>query len=103
MLARGIISPPPTTEPADPFAPDPTMWPEAPAWLFPSVMVLVGLVVAGIIVMLVLWRRSVVLERRERAQRPPTEWVDLSKLDKKGRWEDDGPALDAPDEGRSAE
>ena len=45
------------------------------------------------IVLVVMWRKSVVIAKREREAKGPTEWVDLSKLDKKGSWEDDGPKL----------
>jgi hypothetical protein len=80
--------PSPTTEP-DPFNPDVTIWPDAPGWLFPTVMVFTGLVVAAVVVLLVMWRKSVSVQRAEREAKGPTQWVDLSKLDKKGRWEDD--------------
>src|SRR6187402_1922 len=76
-----------TVEP-DPFAPDVTIWPEPPEWLFPSIMVLVVVTVIAMIVLAVLWIKSVRVQRAEAAQKPKTEWVDLSKLDKKGRWED---------------
>ena len=76
-----------TVEP-DPFAPDVTMWPEPPDWLFPAIIVLVVVTAITITVLAVLWIKSVRVQRAEAAQRPKTEWVDLSKLDKKGRWED---------------
>ena len=37
-----------TVEP-DPFAPDVTIWPEPPEWLFPSIMVLVVVTVIAMI------------------------------------------------------
>ena len=48
-----VLSPPPTptTEP-DPFNPDVTIWPEAPDWLFPTVMVFTGLIIAAVVVLL---------------------------------------------------
>ena len=76
-----------STEP-DPFAPDVTIWPEPPEWLFPAIMVLVALTVITVVVLAVLWIKSVRVQRAEAASKPKTEWVDLSKLDKKGRWED---------------
>ena len=100
MRAWTVLSPSPSPSASyapDPFAPDPTIWPEAPSWLFPSVMTAAGVVLVAITVLLVLWRRSIVIERRARAARPTTEWVDLSKLNKRGRWEDHGPTLDEPD------
>ena len=72
----------------DPFAPDVTIWPEPPEWLFPSIMVLVVVTAIAIVVLGVLWIKSVRVQRAEAASKPKTEWVDLSKLDKKGRWED---------------
>jgi len=78
----------------DPFNPDVTIWPEAPGWLFPAVMIAAGVCAAVIVALIVMWRRAVVVQRHEREAKGPTQWVDLSKLDKKGRWEDDGPALD---------
>jgi hypothetical protein len=85
-----VLSPPPTptTEP-DPFNPDVTIWPEAPDWLFPTVMVFTGLIIAAVVVLLVMWRKSVTVQRAEREAKGPTKWIDLSKLDKKGRWDDD--------------
>ena len=80
--------PTPTTEP-DPFNPDVTIWPEAPDWLFPTVMVFTGLIIAAVVVLLVMWRKSVTVQRAEREAKGPTKWIDLSKLDKKGRWDDD--------------
>ena len=76
-----------TVEP-DPFAPDVTIWPEPPEWLFPSIMVLVVLTAIAMVVLAVLWIKSVRVQRQEAAEKPKTDWVDLSKLDKKGRWED---------------
>jgi hypothetical protein len=77
----------PTTEP-DPFNPDVANWPPPPPWLFPAVMVLLAIVVLVALVLLGMWIKSVRVARAERAAKPPTQWVDLSKLDKKGRWED---------------
>ena len=45
-----------------------------------------GMVVA---ILLYMWRKSIVIEREERAKKPPVEWVDLSKLQKGGRWADE--------------
>jgi hypothetical protein len=84
-----LPSPSPTATEPDPFNPDVTIWPDAPGWLFPTVMVFTGLVVAAVVVLLVMWRKSVSVQRAEREAKGPTQWVDLSKLDKKGRWEDD--------------
>jgi len=87
----------PTPEPSysnDPFNPDVTIWPEAPGWLFPTIMVALVVMAVIVITLVVMWRRSVVITNREREAKGPTQWVDLSKLDKKGHWEDDGPALD---------
>jgi hypothetical protein len=80
--------PTPTTEP-DPFNPDVTIWPDAPDWLFPTVMVFTGIIIAAVVVLMVMWRKSVTVQRAEREAKGPTEWIDLSKLDKKGRWNDD--------------
>jgi hypothetical protein len=99
MRLGGTFPPSPSpTYSNDPFAPDVTIWPDAPDWLFPLVMVLVAIVALVIAVLIVLWRRSILIERREREAKGPTQWVDLSKLDKKGRWEDDGPPLDPPEQ-----
>lgn len=98
-MALGVVVPPspsPTVS-NDPFNPDVTIWPEAPGWLFPTVMVALVIVIAVVIALLVMWRKSVVFEKRQREAKGPTEWVDLSKLDKKGRWEDQEPTLDNPD------
>lgn len=98
MKLGGSVSPSPSPSYSnDPFNPDVTIWPEAPDWLFPTVMVATGVVVAIVIVLIVMWRKSVTVQRAEREAKGPTQWVDLSKLDKKGRWEDDGPKLDEPD------
>ena len=104
MLVGATVSP--TPEPSysnDPFAPDPTIWPEAPGWLFPMIMVGLVLVTIAVVALLIMWRKSVLVEREIRAERGPTEWIDLSKLDKKGRWEDQDPtpdpnAIEEPDE-----
>lgn len=94
MLA-GDISPEPFPLPAqdplapDPFAPDPTVWPPAPDWLAPTVFTVLGVAVLAVVVLLVLWRRSIVMERRRRAEEQAQEWVDLSKLDRKGNWRED--------------
>lgn len=90
MGARTAPSPEPSYS-NDPFAPDPTIWPEAPSWLFPTVMTFFAIVLVGVIVLVVMWRKSVRLDREAREARQPTEWVDLSKLDKRGRWDDDEP------------
>jgi len=82
-------SPAPSGTPLDPFYLDPTIWPEAPGWLFPSIMVLLAVVATGVVVLLVMWRRSVQFDKAQREAREPTEWVDLSKLDKGGRWADE--------------
>ena len=88
-----VTAPSPNPSP-DPFNPDLTIWPEAPGWLFPTVMVFAAIVVVAVIVLLVMWRKSVIYARQEKAAKGPTDWIDLSKLDKKGRWEaDDGPDL----------
>jgi len=90
MRLGGALPPQPSPSPtSDPFYLDPTIWPDAPDWLFPAVMVFTGLVVAAVVVLLVMWRKSVTVQRAERDAQGPTQWVDLSKLDKKGRWEDD--------------
>jgi hypothetical protein len=82
----------------DPFAPDVTIWPEAPEWLFPSVMTALAVAVAVVVVLLVMWRRAVVYQRLQREQMPPTDWVDLSKLKRGGRWEgDQDPAISSED------
>jgi hypothetical protein len=91
----GVSSP--TPEPSysnDPFNPDVTIWPEAPGWLFPAVMTAFVIVALVVLILIIMWRRSVVYERREREAKGPTQWVDLSKLDRKGRWEEDSPALE---------
>jgi len=64
-------------------------------------MVALALAALVVITLLVMWRKSVVYEKREREAKGPTEWIDLSKLDKKGRWEDDGPTLDDSDSGNT--
>lgn len=95
-MALGDVATP-SPEPSysnDPFAPDVTIWPEAPGWLFPAVMVGVVIVVTVVVVLLVMWRRAVVFEKQQRAAQGPTEWVDLSKLDKRGNWEDHTPEFD---------
>ena len=100
MRLGGTFSPSPSPSPTysvDPFAPDVTIWPKAPDWLFPTVMVLLVIVALAVAVLIVLWRRSVVIVKREREAKGPTQWVDLSKLDKKGHWEDDAPKSDPPD------
>ena len=97
MMLGGATSPSPSPSYSnDPFAPDVSIWPEAPAWLFPMVMVFLVIVAIAIAVLIVMWRRSIVLEKRERAAKGPTQWVDLTKLDKRGNWEDEGPKLDPP-------
>lgn len=78
----------PTGDP-DPFAPDVSIWPEAPSWLFPTTMVVLGVLLVVVVVMLGMWAKAVRIQRAERAARAPQEWVDLSKLDKKGRWKDE--------------
>jgi len=92
----------PSPEPVysnDPFNPDVTIWPEAPSWLFPAVMIMLVVVGLVVITLIIMWRRSVMYEREAKAAKGPTEWIDLSKLDKKGRWEDDGPVLQADNDG----
>ncbi|MGC4174229.1 hypothetical protein [Demequina sp.] len=90
MNLGGSVSPSPSpTYSNDPFNPDVTIWPEAPDWLFPAVMIATGVVVAVVIVLIVMWRKSVIAERQAKEAKGPTEWVDLSKLDKKGRWAED--------------
>jgi hypothetical protein len=88
-------TPNPTATPySDPFAPDPTIFPPAPDWLFPATMVLLGVIIVVVLILLYGWYKSVQYNKAEQAARPPTEWVDLSKLGKKGRWadaSDDGP------------
>jgi hypothetical protein len=86
----GALSPSPSPVYSDdPFNPDVTIWPEAPSWLFPTVMIATAVVVAAVVVLIVMWRKSVVYTRKEQAAKGPTEWIDLSKLDKKGHWSDD--------------
>lgn len=95
MSLGGSVSPSP--EPSysnDPFNPDVTIWPPAPDWLFPTVMIALAIVAIVVIALVVMWRKSVVVARQEKAAKGPTQWVDLSKLDKKGHWEDEGPKLD---------
>jgi hypothetical protein len=87
-ISTGLVTPAPTTEP-DPFAPDVSMWPEAPPWLFPTTMVILAVLAVVVVVMLGLWIKAVRVQRAERAARQPEVWVDLSKLDKKGRWKDE--------------
>ena len=103
-MALGVVVPP-SPEPSysnDPFNPDVTIWPEAPGWLFPTVMVALVIVIGVVVTLLVMWRKSVVYEKQQRAAKGPTEWVDLSKLDKKGHWEDQEPSFDDTDgEGKS--
>ena len=93
MLLGGIVSPSPTgptpSPSNDPFNPDVTIFPPAPGWLFPTVMVFTGIIIAAVVVLMVMWRKSVTVQRAEREAKGPTEWIDLSKLDKKGRWNDD--------------
>ncbi|WP_084106170.1 hypothetical protein [Demequina sp. NBRC 110056] len=82
----------PTPQPVgsvDPFFLDPTEWPEAPGWLFPTVMSFLGVVCVVVVVLLFMWRRSIQYDKAERAAREPQEWVDLSKLGKGGRWADE--------------
>jgi hypothetical protein len=96
MRLGGVVSPSPSPAYSnDPFNPDVTIWPEAPDWLFPAVMIALAISVAVVVTLIVLWRKAVVEQRKEREAQGPTQWVDLSKLDKKGHWEDDGPALDS--------
>ena len=98
MRLGGALPPQPSPSPTDnPFYLDPTIWPEAPDWLFPTVVVATGLAVAAVVVLIVMWSKSIAVARAEKAAKGPTEWVDLSKLDKKGRWEDNGPSSDNPD------
>lgn len=87
MLPGAFVPPSPTAEP-DPFNPDVSIWPPPPPWLFPTVMALLAIVAVVVIVLLAMWVRAVRVARAERAARAPKEWVDLSKLDRKGRWED---------------
>lgn len=87
MLRGEFIAPSPTTEP-DPFNPDVSIWPPPPPWLFPTVMVLLVIASIVVVVLLAMWFKAARVARAERAARQPKEWVDLSKLDKKGRWED---------------
>ena len=79
---------PPTGDP-DPFAPDVSIWPEAPSWLFPTTMVILAVLTVVVAVLLGLWIKSVRIQKAERAAREPEIWVDLSRLDKKGRWKDE--------------
>jgi len=95
MLLGAVTSPSP--EPVysnDPFNPDVTIWPEAPDWLFPAVMIMLGVVALVVITLVIMWRRSVLYERAAKGALGPSVWFDLSQLDKKGRWADDGPVLD---------
>jgi len=89
MVAPAAPAPSPAAS-LDPFAPDPTIWPDAPGWLFPAVMTVFVIVAIAAVVLLYMWRRALRYEREERAAKGPTEWVDLSKLDRKGRWDDEG-------------
>jgi hypothetical protein len=90
----------PTPEPTysnDPFNPDVSIWPEAPGWLFPAVMVALVVACLVVVTLIVMWRRSVVIERRAREAKGPTKWVDLTKLDKRGHWEEEqSPTLEPP-------
>ena len=93
MKLGGATAPSPNASP-DPFNPDYTIRPEAPAWLFPAVMIAAAVLLVVVIVLLVMWRKSVIYAREEKAAKGPTQWIDLSKLDKKGHWdEDQGPTL----------
>jgi hypothetical protein len=86
--ASAVPSPSPPSSP-DPFYLDPTIWPEAPGWLFPSVMTLLGVVGMAVVVLLFMWRRAAQYDKAEREARQPREWVDLSKLQKGGTWADE--------------
>lgn len=99
MLGGAIEPSPEPVYSNDPFNPDVSIWPEAPSWLFPAVMIMLVVVALVVIALLIMWRRSVMYEREAKAAKGPTQWVDLSKLDKKGRWEDDGPALESESNG----
>ena len=90
MIVGAPVSP--TPEPSysnDPFNPDVSIWPEAPSWLFPAVMVGLVIICIAVIVLLAMWRKSLAMEKQEREAKGPTDWIDLSKLDKKGRWQED--------------
>lgn len=92
MVAPAVTAPSPSPVGSlDPFAPDPTVWPEAPGWLFPAVMTAFAIVAIAALVLLYMWLRSVRYEREAKAAKGPTQWVDLSKLDRTGHWEDDDP------------
>lgn len=80
--------PPSATVPADPFALDPSMWPEAPDWLFHAVIATFAVSALVLTVLLVLWLKASREDRRALQARQPKEWVDLTQLDKKGRWAD---------------
>ena len=83
----------------DPFAPDPSLWPEPPPWLFPAVMIGTGILVLIVLVLISMWWRSIQVMKAEQAVKPETQWVDLSQLNRRGRWRDeaDQPAKPTPD------
>jgi hypothetical protein len=88
--AAGAAAPEPSPSYSnDPFAPDVSIWPEAPSWLFPAVMTLLGIAGMVMVVLLYMWFKSVQMSKAEREALPKQEWVDLSKLDKGGRWRDE--------------
>ena len=80
----------PTVEPSpvdpcagngDPFGPIPVECaPEAPGWLFPLTMTFLGVAVAVVIVLLIMWfisKRKVAAE----TPKPAKDWIDLKDFD----------------------
>jgi hypothetical protein len=83
--------PVPSYDPSpDPFAPDPTIFPPPPPWLFPAVMVLLAIGVLVVLILLYAWYKSIQVAKVEREALPKKDWVDLSQLGIRGRWEDEG-------------
>ena len=80
--------PPSSTAEPDPFNPDVSIWPPPPPWLFPTTMTLLGIAAAVVIVLVIMWVRASAISRNEAAARAPKEWIDISDLGSKGRWND---------------
>ena len=96
----GPQAPTPDGYTPDPFAPDPTIFPPPPPWLFPATMVLLAIATVVVLILLYGWWKSIQLSKAERASQPTKDWVDLSQLNKKGRWRDetDQPRPHEPDD-----
>lgn len=82
----------------DPFAPDPTIFPEAPPWLFPLTMVLLAIAVMVVLVLLYMWNKANQFTRAERERLRNKDWIDLSLLDKTGRWREQADSPPVPDD-----